>query len=121
MNRLRECREKAGLTQKQVAITLKLAGPSVSNWESGKTKPSRENIQKLADLYNVSVDYLLCREDDTAQTADEPADDDRELWELREKVRRDPERHYLFKLASNGTIDDVRRAVAIIDALKQTK
>lgn len=57
MNRLRECREKAGLTQKQVAITLKLAGPSVSNWESGKTKPSRENIQKLADLYNVSVEY----------------------------------------------------------------
>ena len=63
MNRLRECREKAGLTQKQVAITLKLAGPSVSNWESGKTKPSIGNLKKLADLYDVTTDFLLGKEE----------------------------------------------------------
>lgn len=63
MTRLRECREKAGYSQKQVALILKLSGPSVSNWENGKTNPTRENVVRLADLYGVTVDYLLGRSD----------------------------------------------------------
>lgn len=62
MNRLKECREKSGLSQKTVAASLKVAAPSVSNWESGKTSPTHENLEKLADLYGVSIDYLLGRE-----------------------------------------------------------
>ena len=63
MTRLRECREKAGYSQKQVALILKLSGPSVSNWENGKTRPTRENVVRLADVYGVTVDYLLGRSD----------------------------------------------------------
>lgn len=61
MTRLKECRERARYTQKQVAVTLGIAAPSVANWESGKTYPSHENLVRLADLYGVSVDYLLGR------------------------------------------------------------
>lgn len=64
MTRLRECRENAKLSQKYVAITLGLSAPSVANWERGKTNPTHENIVKLADLYGVSVDYLLGRTDE---------------------------------------------------------
>ena len=64
MTRLRECRENAKLSQKYVALTLGIAAPSVANWERGKTNPSHENIVKLADLYGVSVDYLLGRTED---------------------------------------------------------
>ena len=63
MNRFRECREASGLTQKYVALTLGVKGPSVSNWESGKTTPTTDNVAALAKLYNVSVDYLLGRTD----------------------------------------------------------
>ena len=59
MNRLKECREKARLTQKQVSIMLKIKGPSVSNWERGKTSPSRKNVEQLAKLYGVTMDYLM--------------------------------------------------------------
>ena len=59
MNRLRECRERANLSQKYVALCLGIKAPSVCNWEAGKTRPSNENIEKLADLYHVSADYLL--------------------------------------------------------------
>lgn len=65
MTRLRECRENAHLSQKYVAITIGVAAPSVANWESGKTNPTHENIVKLANLYGVSVDYLLGRTDET--------------------------------------------------------
>ena len=61
--RLRECREKANLSQKYVAISLGIAAPSVANWERDKTKPSLDNAIQLADLYEVSLDYLLGRSD----------------------------------------------------------
>ena len=61
MNKIRECRIKSGLSQKEVALTLGIKGPSVSLWETGDTFPSVENLIKLADLYNVSVDELLGR------------------------------------------------------------
>lgn len=70
MTRLRQCRENAHLSQKYVAVSLGLSAPSVANWERGKTNPSHENILKLADLYGVSVDYLLGRTDEP-RNADE--------------------------------------------------
>lgn len=47
-------------------------------------------------------------------------DGEREVWELREAARRDPDRRVLLKLAQNGTAQDVRQAVALIDALRAT-
>lgn len=66
--RLKECREKAGYSQKQVAIMLDVAGPSVSNWERGKTNPTHENLARLAALYHVSVDYLMGMETQPASS-----------------------------------------------------
>ena len=79
MNRFKECRLRAGLSQKFVAATLKVASPSVSNWESGKTMPTPENLSMLASLYGVSVDYLLGRDEPPSQPAETPAALDREL------------------------------------------
>ena len=71
MNRFRECREASGLTQKYVALTLGVKGPSVSNWESGKTTPTTENVAALAKLYNVSVDYLLGRDEEQPKSMED--------------------------------------------------
>lgn len=77
MNRFRECREASGLTQKYVALTLGVKGPSVSNWESGKTTPTTENVAALAKLYNVSVDYLLGRDEEQPKAAPKYSTDQR--------------------------------------------
>lgn len=66
MNRIKEARIAAGLSQKYVAMTLGVSGPSVSNWESGKTTPTADNLQMLSALLGVSIDYLLGRESDPA-------------------------------------------------------
>lgn len=73
MNRIKEARKASGLSQKQVAISLGLAGPSVSNWESGKTQPSSENYKALAKLLNVTVDYLVGNEEQNVTTEKENA------------------------------------------------
>lgn len=59
MYRFKECREAAGLEQKQVAFSLGIRPPSVSDWENGKSKPTIENLIKLAALCHVTVDELL--------------------------------------------------------------
>ena len=73
MNRIKEVREQRGLTQKYVALSLGVKGPSVSAWESGKTFPSAENLAALAELYGVSIDYLMGKAEDAPSQEPEDA------------------------------------------------
>lgn len=60
--RLKEERRKKKWTLKQVSTKLGLKGHSTySNWEYGVREPDKEMLAKLADLYDVSTDYLLGR------------------------------------------------------------
>ena len=60
--RLIEQRKLNNLTQRQVANYLKIAQPSYIRYENGTSEPSLENLVKLADYFDVSIDYLLGRE-----------------------------------------------------------
>jgi transcriptional regulator with XRE-family HTH domain len=57
--RLREARKMAGLSQAQVAKMLSLHRPSISEAEAGNRKVSADEITKLAEIYDVSVSWLL--------------------------------------------------------------
>lgn len=59
--RFKKCREDNNLTQEQLAEKLDLTVRAVAAWESGERKPPIDKLVKLADLYDVSVDYLLGR------------------------------------------------------------
>lgn len=52
-------REKAGLTQKEVAAKLGIDQSAVSWWETGRTAPRATLLVKLSELYRCSVDDLL--------------------------------------------------------------
>ena len=58
MNRFKEARIRAGLSQKAAAISLGIRAPSMSDWERGKTKPSHEHLVAMASLYRTTTDYL---------------------------------------------------------------
>ena len=60
--RFKEARLQAGLTTVQLAQKMGLTQAAVSQWESGKKVPGIETICRLADLYGVTVDYLLGRD-----------------------------------------------------------
>lgn len=75
-DRLKELRTTAGYTQKEIAEKMKITEKTYRKWEvgiySGKTNviyyPAIEydNLFMLAEIYNVSIDYLLCRSDCTS-------------------------------------------------------
>lgn len=61
--RLMEQRKLNKLTQRQVADYLQIAQPSYIRYENGSSEPSLDALVKLADLFDVSVDYLLGRKE----------------------------------------------------------
>ena len=61
--RFREVREKAGLSAAEVGRRIGVSQPAVPQWETGVKVPSVEMLCKLADLYCVSTDYLLGRDE----------------------------------------------------------
>ena len=60
--RLKELRFEKGLTQKELAEQIGIKRNTYSDWENGKTEPSFENLVKLADLLDVSLDWLFGRD-----------------------------------------------------------
>lgn len=63
MKRLRDLREDLDLTQTKVASIIGCSQTTYSRYETGNTSVPYDILDKLADLYNVSVDYLLERTD----------------------------------------------------------
>ena len=61
--RLRELRERRGITQLKLAMDLHMTQNTISRYESGEREPGISELVKLADYFGVSVDYLLERTD----------------------------------------------------------
>lgn len=59
MNNLKAARKAKGLTQTEVARAIGLTQNGYSYWENGKAKIDKDQLLKLASLFDVSVDYLL--------------------------------------------------------------
>ena len=57
--RLKDLRKQAGLTQVGVAEKLGISQPAYASWERGVKKPTQDNLVKIAQTLNVSVDYLV--------------------------------------------------------------
>lgn len=60
--RLRFLRLKKGFTQQEVANSLGIANSSYSLYEKGTRQPNLEMLEKIADFFNVDIDYLMGRD-----------------------------------------------------------
>lgn len=68
--RLKKLRKQAQLTQVDVAEKLGISQPAYASWERGVKKPTQENLVKIAQILNVSVDYLVGNSDNTEDELD---------------------------------------------------
>ena len=69
MNRLRDLREDRDLKQDTIAQYLNCTQTTYSRYELGKRDIPTEVLKKLADYYNTSIDYILCRTNNPAPPA----------------------------------------------------
>ena len=60
-NNLQTLRKKRGYKQIKVAMDLDTTQETISSYETGRVFPYIDMLIKLADYYNTSIDYILCR------------------------------------------------------------
>lgn len=58
----REARKKNNIKLTAAARLLGVSQPTLSSWEAGRKSPTLDNLEKMAELYGVTTDYLLGRE-----------------------------------------------------------
>ncbi len=76
-NNIKELRKQKHLTQKDLAKLMHVSQQTIGAWETERAIPGSDTLALLANLFNVSTDYLLGRDpkEDDLKTAD-LADDD---------------------------------------------
>lgn len=71
LNKIRDMREDNELTQKEISKKLYISKKTYERYENGERIPPIDFMIRLADLYNVSIDYL-CGRTTRKETATEP-------------------------------------------------
>lgn len=61
--RLKIARKNSGKTQKETATTLGMTPNAYQKYELGTSEPNLAKLVYLADMFDVSLDYLLCRDE----------------------------------------------------------
>lgn len=57
--RIRDLRKQKRMSQTELAKSAGVSQTTVTAWETGKAEPSSSAVSKLADIFNVTTDYLL--------------------------------------------------------------
>lgn len=69
-NRIAHLREQRGLTQEELATSLGISRAALSHYEKNRREPDTETLSKVADLFQVTLDYLAGRTTQPTATLD---------------------------------------------------
>ena len=61
--RIKELRKEFGLSQVELATRMEVTKQTISNWENENIQPSIDMLVDLANIFNVTTDYLLGLDD----------------------------------------------------------
>lgn len=113
--RLKELRMNAGYTGEEVGRILQVSKSAISMWEKDLRSPSADLIERFADIYGVSTDYII-----TGRESNAPKGyyHDQEAAEYAEYLRTRPHAKILFSASKDMTKEDMEEAVRYIEYLK---
>ena len=82
--RIKACRQSAGMSQEKVAELVGVSRQAVTKWEVNQSAPNTENLFKLAEIFGITVDMLLASEDENKQS---PAEQIYYLYKVEEEKK----------------------------------
>lgn len=113
--RLKELRMNAGYTGEEVGRMLQVSKSAISMWEKDLRSPSADLIERFADIYGVSTDYIIAGRESNAPKG---YYHDQEAAEYAEYLRTRPHAKILFSASKDMTKEDMEEAVRYIEYLK---
>lgn len=110
------------VTAYRVAKETGINTATFTSWKQGKYTPKPDKLQKIADYFGVSLNYLMGIEDEEPPTATDKNNNtivlDDDALELLEELKVRPEMKTLFSVSKKASKADILKAVKIIEALK---
>ena len=107
--------QKYGLTAYKVAKEAGVTQTALSNWKTGKSTPTTKTLQKIADYFGVSIDYLM--------TGEEKENDryyiNNETAEMAQALFENKNLRVLFDAAKDATPEDLKTTYDMLMALKK--
>ena len=120
--------QKRGVTSYKVAKEAGVTQTALSNWKAGRSTPTTKTLQKIADYFGVTVDYLISGKDDSSEDNRETelsARDERDIAKDLDRIMSEIKKGDDGPLYYNGVeIDDASINLlqnAIEYALRETK
>lgn len=108
-NRIVDLCEAKGVSVFRMCKETGISQGNITDLKMGRsTTLSSKAMEKIADYFGTSVDYLIGKE--------ELVNDDPELTKYLDSLKNRPEMRMLFSLADSATKEDVEKAVKIIEA-----
>ena len=82
--RIKACRQSAGMSQEKVAELVGVSRQAVTKWEANQSAPNTENLFKLAEIFGTTVDLLLASNEEVKQS---PAEQIYYLYKMEEEKK----------------------------------
>lgn len=108
--------EKSGVTPYRVCKETGITTATISNWKAGRYTPKQDKLQKIADYFNVSVEYLM--------TGEEKKDGPKyylndETAAIAQDIFENKELRLLFDAARDAAPEDLETVHSMLLALKR--
>lgn len=109
-----DLRDDRGLSDYSVAKQTGVGRSTLSDWKTGKHIPNKDNLKKIADFFNVSIDYLM-----TGATGDDYYSDPNTA-RIAQEVFNNPDLKILFDAARDSRPEDIQMAADMLKRFKET-
>lgn len=118
----KELRLASGLSQDEMAKKLGVSRSTIGMYETGARKPDSDMLEKIADLFNLDIDYLLGRTQKTTVLPETVGKYyiNEETAQIAQQIYDDPDLHALFDAARDSDPEDMKMAADLLKRLKKT-
>ena len=119
--RLKGLRLEKNMTQIDLAKEFNTTHSTINRYEKGIHQPDTETLNKFADFFSVSTDYLLGRTDikNNAERISEAIKDDKELFDFWSILKDRPDLQLLFKQTKDLADKDIKQILKIIKTFEE--
>lgn len=109
---------QAGVTAYRVSKETGIGASTFSDWKKGRSTPKQEKLQKIADYFGVSVEYLMTGKNNSPDKAELTAKDEREIGRDLDRIMKEIRNGEDGPLFYNGVEMDEKSLILLENAIE---
>lgn len=119
--------EERGVTAYKVSKATGIAGSTFSDWKSGRSTPKQDKLQKIADYFGVSVDFLITGKEETAVAQETHIDLKAEFNRIKKLLESGENAPLYFdgqpadQESINLLLDQIKISVALLERMRKNR